>query len=109
VLRSRMAFNEEAIDDLRMKLDPDGWWREFRKNRERMPKRTNRKVGLKFVQEMNAERSRRQGERTRAAVGRLWALLAHLPERERAAAIAKRLLMSARQVRRCLNCINNQD
>jgi hypothetical protein len=102
IVRSRARFDEEAVDDLRRTLDPDGWWREFRMSRERWDRRMNRLKALKTVQSMNVAKRQAQGAETRAKIARLAALYNHLPERSQAAAIARRLEMSARQVRRIL-------
>jgi DNA-binding transcriptional ArsR family regulator len=105
IVRSRARFDEEAIDDLRAKLDPDGWWRAFHKGNARMQGRMNRLNALKTVHAINVAKRQTQGAETRAKIARLAALYSRLPERSQAAAIAKRLLMSPRQVRRHLEAL----
>jgi hypothetical protein len=107
-VQSKALFAEWEIDDLLMELDPEGWWRAQRKAHGRMQKLMNRQAGLKTVHEMNAQRSRRQGEETRAKIARAEAESARLPEHERAGSIAERLRLSPRHVRRVRKSISDK-
>jgi hypothetical protein len=102
IIRERASFDEGEVLNLRIKLDPDRWWYERLRNiREQAARRGNRRA-LKAVQAMNAERKRRQGEETRARVLHEAERVTRLPERDRAGAIARRVGLSPRQVRRIL-------
>jgi hypothetical protein len=102
VISMRAFFDQDQIDDLRFKLDPDSWLLMVREGGERIQRRMRQQQGLRAVQQQNIERSLQRGADTRTRVLGEAERLSRLPERERAGVIARRVGLTSRQVRRIL-------
>jgi hypothetical protein len=104
-------FDEWEIDELQVKMDLEGWWREQRKAHKRLQSKMNSRSALKTAHKESAARSRRQGAETRKEVAR-WTTRASqlgLPEREQATWIAEQMGITGRHVRRGLASNNEMD
>jgi hypothetical protein len=108
-IRDRAFWDEQEIDDLRLRLDPEGCLREMALGNAGMQRLMNRKAGLKAKQAAGAGKSRRRGQETRKAILCELALLTGRPARERAGLIAHRLAMPESTVRHWLRLIAKDD